>query len=268
MRRILTTTTALLLLTGCATGNNQETNDAFTVGMECNYAPFNWTTLEANEHTVQLTEVDYCDGYDVVMAQDIANHLGLELEIKKIAWNGLEPALNTGEIDAIIAGMTATPSREENADFTNPYYESEMVIIVRNDSELTSITNIQELSGYTVQGQINTTYDEVITQIEGVNHATPLDTYPLMVVALQDQAVDALVAEMPVAKGIISSNPDLAIVTFEKEAGFVADTSVSVAVASGNTELLNSINEYLDTVDQETRNNIMLESVNRQPAGE
>ena len=265
MKRLLVLL-ATLLLVGCSTPASNE--NTFTVGMECNYAPFNWTTLEENEHTVSITKVDYCDGYDVVIANNIAKALGKELVIKKISWNGLEPAVGSGEIDAIIAGMTAIPAREENIDFTTPYYESEMVIIVRKDSSLTNITSIQELSGYTVLGQLNTLYDDVIVQIEGVKHATPLTDYPLMVVALQDGAADALVAELPVAQGVISSNDNLAIVKFDKENGFVADTTVSIGVADGNAELLTDINTYLETLSQESRNEIMLDAVNRQPAGE
>ena len=81
--------------------------------------------------------------------------------------------------------MTETPERAESVNFTTPYYESDMVVIVRNDSELVNIDDIQQLSGYNVLGQMNTTYDEVIDQIEGVNHLTPLDRYPRMILSLQ-----------------------------------------------------------------------------------
>lgn len=240
------------------------------VGMECNYPPFNWTQPAASDTTVALGDgVSYADGYDVVMSKAIADALGMELEIKKIAWEGLEPALNSGEIDAIIAGMTATEERRQNADFTEPYYASEMVIIVRgDDAELTAVTDIQQLSGKRVQGQINTNYDTIIDQIEGVDHATPLATYPLMVMALQSGDVDALTAELPVATGVVAANPDLKIVQFEDGHGFDIDTTVSVAIKKGNTELLNSIDGVLKTIDSDTRLTWMTDAVNRQPAVE
>ncbi|OUO68001.1 ABC transporter substrate-binding protein [Anaerotruncus colihominis] len=236
--------------------------------MECAYAPFNWTQLEKTDTAVDIGSASYADGYDVVMGKYIAEQLGLELVVKPIAWEGLEPAVNNGEIDAIIAGMTATPERRENVDFTDPYYESKMVVIVRKDSDLTNITSIQDLSGRKVQGQLNTLYDTVIDQIEGVDHVTPLATYPLMVVALQSGEVDALTAELPVAAGVVASNPDLTYVEFAEGSGFEADTSVSIAVKKGNTALLDAIQSALASVSEEDRQQWMIDATSRQPAQE
>ena len=111
-------------------------------------------------------------------------------------------------------------------------------------------------------------YDDIIPQIEGVNHAVPLATYPLMVVSLQSGEVDALTAELPVATGVVSANPDLAIVQFSEGNGFEADTTVSIAVKKGNTELLDLLEEALKDISMDERNQLMLDATNRQPAGE
>ena len=258
----------LVLLVGCAGTNNNTSNETnvLRVGMECDYAPFNWTQVESSDTTVQISAVDYADGYDVVIASKIASALGMEVEIVKTDWDSLIPSLNAGAIDCIIAGMTETPERAESVNFTTPYYESDMVVIVRKDSDLVNITSIQDLAGYNVLGQSNTTYDEVIDQIEGVNHMTPLATYPRMILSLQSGEADAITAELPVANGVVAANPDLAIVSFAQGNGFVVDTSVSIAVAKENTELLNNIQKALDSITQDERINIMMEAVNRQPA--
>lgn len=256
----------LALLVGCS--NEQESDNVLRVGMECNYAPFNWTQVEQGENTVAISSVDYADGYDVVIASKIASALGKEVQIVKTEWDSLIPALNAGQIDCIIAGMTETPERSEEVNFTSNYYESQMVVIVRNDSELVNITDIQQLAGYNVLGQSNTTYDEIIDQINGVNHMTPLSAYPRMVLSLQTKEADAITAELPVARGVVSANPDLAIVEFEQGHGFEVDTSVSIAVAKENTELLNSIQNALDAISVEERLSIMEAAVNRQPAVE
>ena len=256
----------LVLLVGCS--SNEDSNNVLRVGMECDYAPFNWTQVEANDTSVQITSVDYADGYDVVIASTIAKKLGKEVEIVKTEWNSLIPSLNAGQIDCIIAGMTETPERSEEVNFTSNYYESQMVVIVRKDSELVNIKNIQELSGYNVLGQINTTYDEIIDQINGVNHMTPLATYPRMILSLQAKEADAITAELPVARGVVSANPDLTIVEFAEGEGFEVDTSVSIAVAKENTELLNAIQEALDSISVDERLSIMEAAVNRQPAVE
>ncbi|MEG2038174.1 MAG: transporter substrate-binding domain-containing protein, partial [Oscillospiraceae bacterium] len=206
------------------------------------------------------------DGYDVMVAKYLADKMGKELVIKKVEWTGLEPALNAGEIDAIIAGMTDTPERRQNADFTTPYYESDMVMIVRADDPLKDAKTLEDFKGKNVLGQINTMYDEVIDQIPEVKHAVPLASYPLMVVSLQSKDADGITAELPVARGVVASNPDLAIVTFEKGKGFEADTSVSIAVKKGNTELKDALQKALDTLPQDQRLDWMGAAVERQPA--
>ena len=240
----------------------------FTVGMECNYPPFNWTQVQEDEYTVALEGAGYAGGYDVVMAKALAEAMGVEVEVKKMSWEGLEPAVTSGEIDAIIAGMTATPERKENADFTTPYYESEMVCIVRGDDALAAATSLADFSGKNVLGQQNTLYDEIIDQIPEVNHLTPMQSYPLMVMALQNGEADAITAELPVATGVVTSNPDLAIVRFEDGNGFEADTTVSIAVKKGNTALLEAIQTALDGIDADTRTQWMTDAVSRQPANE
>lgn len=278
---ILAAAATLSLLAGCGGNNGGSSapasgNDGgstapaekktFTVGMECNYAPFNWTQVESDEFSVPLESAGHAGGYDVMMAKTLADKMGMELVIKKLSWEGLEPAVTSGEIDAIIAGMTATPERKENADFTTPYYESEMVCIVRGDDALANATSLADFTGKNVQGQQNTLYDDIIDQIPSVNHMTPLQSYPLMVVSLQNGEADALTAELPVATGVVTSNPSLSIVRFEDGKGFEADTTVSIAVKKGNTELLNTIQAALDTIDTDTRNQWMTDAVSRQPA--
>ena len=268
IRKVSVAALSLVLLVGCGSASTKETHDdhKLTVGMECNYAPFNWSTTTANEYTQQISTVDYCDGYDVAIAKKVADSLGMELEVVKYDWDNLIPGLQNNEIDAVIAGMTATDDRKMSVDFTDPYYTSQEVVIVRKDSSLTSITDIQDLKGKTVKGQLNTLYDTIIDQIEGVNHGTAMDNYPSLVNDLLNNGCDAITAELPVAEGIVASNPDLTYVTFKEGHGFKADTSVSIAVKKGNTELLDKIQKALNSISEDERQQIMLEAVKRQPA--
>ena len=266
MKKIITVLLLCFCIAGCA-GSDQDTSaDVLRVGMECDYAPFNWTQVEDSDTTVAISSVDYADGYDVVIASMIAEKLGMEVQIVKTDWDSLIPSLNAGAIDCIIAGMTETPERAEEVNFTTPYYESDMVVIVRKDSDLVNITDIQQMKGYKVLGQSNTTYDEVIDQINGVIHMVPLATYPRMVLSLQAGEADAITAELPVANGVVSANPDLTIVTFEDGKGFIVDTSVSIAVAKENTELLEAIQGALNEISDAERLSIMEAAVGRQPA--
>ncbi len=106
------------------------------VGMECAYAPFNWTdmgtpSVGAVAISGEGKDGMYANGYDVQIAQYVANKLGMKLEIYSYEWDGLIPALDSGALDAIVAGMSPTAEREEQIDFTNVYYSSNLVVIYK-----------------------------------------------------------------------------------------------------------------------------------------
>lgn len=275
IRKSLTVLACAALLTGCASNtptstaaSSSNSSDTLRVGMECNYAPFNWSTTKEGEYTQPISSADYCDGYDVVVAKNLADKIGKKVEIVKLDWDNLILSLNNNQIDAVIAGMTATDERKQQVNFTDPYYVSEEVLIVKKDSQYTSATGLEDFKGATVQGQMNTIYDEVIDQIPGVNHMPAAETFPAAIQALQAGSVDAVTSELPVANGVVSANPDLAVVRFAEGKGFKADTSVSIAVRKNDDELLNALQDALKTIDTDTRNTWMEEAVNRQPASE
>ena len=265
IRKSLTVLACAALLTGCASNtptstaaSSSNSSDTLRVGMECNYAPFNWSTTKESEYTQPISSADYCDGYDVVVAKNLADKIGKKVEIVKLDWDNLILSLNNNQIDAVIAGMTATNERKQQVNFTDPYYVSEEVLIVKKDSQYTSATSLEDFKGATVQGQMNTIYDEVIDQIPGVNHMPAAETFPAAIQALQAGSVDAVTSELPVANGVVSANPDLAIVRFAEGKGFKADTSVSIAVRKNDDELLNALQDgwkKLSVVSLLTRNN-------------
>lgn len=279
MNRILRTSTVVLtsalILTGCASGtaaasssaaSSSATQETLRVGMECNYAPFNWSTTTANETTQPISSVDYCDGYDVVMATKLAAATNRKVEIVKLDWDNLILSLQNNQIDAIIAGMTDTPDREKEVDFTEPYYESEEVMIVQANGKYTNATAISDFSGAKVQGQLNTIYDEVIDQIAGVTHVPGAESFPAAIQALQSGAIDGVVSELPVANGVVAANKDLAIVRFASGKNFDADTTVSVAVRKSDTDLKDALNAALKNISTADRTALMEAAVSRQPA--
>ena len=266
------------MLAGCGSGSAAAASasasaDANTlrVGMECNYAPYNWTTTEKTDTSQQITSVDYCDGYDVMMAEKLAEKTNKQVKIVKLDWDNLILSLQNNQIDAIIAGMTDTEEREQEVAFTTPYYVSTEVIIVEKDSYLANATSLEDFSGKKVIGQLNTLYDTIIDQIPNVQHQPGAETFPAAIQALQSGAVDAVTSELPVAKGVVEANPDLTYITFEDGKGFTGadkDASVSVAVRKDDKDLLDSLQSALDTISDDEREQMMETAVKNQPASQ
>ena len=240
----------------------------FRVGMECNYAPYNWTQAEPSEYTVPIEGGGgYADGYDVQIARTIADALGKELVIVKTEWDGLPMGVISGAFDAIIAGMSPTEERKATLDFTSAYYYTNLVVVVRKDGAYANAESLADLSGAMITGQLNTFHYTVIDQIEGVQKMQAMETFPAMIVALNSGVIDGYVSERPGAVSACASNPDLTYVVFED--GFEAsdeDTSIAVALRQSDTELMEEINGILAGIDTDTRNQLMDNAVLNQPA--
>ena len=264
-----------MLLTGCNPKGDggaatPADSDTLRVGMECDYAPFNWTQT-SEENGYKIASGGYAGGYDVEIAKKIAESMDKNLEIVKTEWNGLTPAITSGKIDLIIAGMSPTAERRETLDFSNTYYTSDLVIVVKKDGAYANASSLNDFKGANITGQLNTFHYEVIDQIEGVNKSTALETFPAMIVALRSGKIDGYVSERPGALSAVAANDDLTFVEFAEGKGFetsVEDTSISVGVKKGNTELLEKVNDALSKISEEERQSIMEEAVANQPLGD
>lgn len=245
-------------------------SDTLRVGMECDYAPFNWTQT-GEENGYKIAAGGYAGGYDVEIAKKIAESMNKKLEIVKTEWNGLTPAITSGKIDLIIAGMSPTAERKETLDFSDTYYTSDLVIVVKKDSPYVNAKSINDFKGANITGQLNTFHYDVIDQMEGVNKSTALETFPAMIVALRSGKIDGYVSERPGALSAVAANDDLTFVEFSEGNGFktsVEDTSIAVGVKKGNTELLDQVNAALSKIPEDERQKIMEEAVANQPLGE
>src|SRR5690554_5085803 len=149
-----------LTLVAC---NNQETNETrkdLVVGLEAAYAPFNWTVTSISDYAYPISNQpgSHVDGYDVQMSKELARIMDRNLTIKAIEWDGLIPALNSGEIDVIIAGMSPTSERKLQINFSDEYYRSEIVMVVKKDSNYASASKLTDFNGSKVVAQRGTLY--------------------------------------------------------------------------------------------------------------
>lgn len=268
---------AFILLAGCGKKEEAESDkanaandaDTFKVGLEAGYPPFNWTQTDDSNGAVKMEgSSEFAGGYDVEIAKKIAEGLGQELVIVKTEWDGLVPALNSGKIDAIIAGMSPTEERKKSIDFTDNYYKSNLVMVVKKGGPYEKATSIQDFKGAKITAQLNTFHYSVIKQIKGVDKQPAMDNFPAMRVALESGVIDGYVSERPEAVSASSANSNFAMVEFKN--GFKTsddDTAIAVGVKKGdeNTE---KINEILAGISEEERSSIMDEAIINQPAAQ
>ena len=236
--------------------------------MECAYAPNNWQESEATDSNVPVENVAgaYAEGYDVQIAKAIAEGLGKELVIVKLSWDGLIDALNQGQIDAIIAGMMDTAERRESINFSEPYRETTYGLMVLADSPYLNATSIQDFSGAAVLGQQGTALDDVIEQIEGVDHLSPVGSVPDMISRLQQGTCDAIVINVENAQGYLASNPNFRLVTFDEGSGFTLPAKGScVGLRKSDTALLDHVNSILSGIDDDARAAMWQAAVDGQP---
>ncbi|MDD3122731.1 MAG: transporter substrate-binding domain-containing protein [Candidatus Izemoplasmatales bacterium] len=279
---IILSVLSLFFLVSCSNTSNIEVDvdnyDAIQargtiiVGLECAYAPFNWTVEAANASSIASLidgTSNYCDGYDIQIAQAIADGLGVDLILKAVEWDGLIPSLaESAQIDLIIAGMSPTAERALTVSFSDEYYNSTHVVLIRSDSEYASATSIADFIGADVVGQMSTIYDDLIDQMSGANHVNPLGDVPTIVTGINSGTYDATVLELPVAIAICQSNPDLSYIQFTSGNGFEVsyeDSAVSIATRQGDVTLLARINEILATISSDQREAWMVEAIDRQP---
>ena len=267
----------IMLLTGCGTSKNpKEDNTAaesaakdttFKVGLEAGYAPFNWTQMSNSNGGVKIDgSAEYAGGYDVEIAKKIAAGLGKELVIVKTEWDGLVPALTSGKIDAIIAGMSPTAERKLSIDFSDIYYRSNLVMVVKKGSKYENAASIQDFNGAKITAQLNTFHYTVIDQIKGVKKKTAMDNFPAMRVALESGVIDGYVSERPEGVSAQAANANFKMVEFKD--GFVTseeDTAIAVGIKKGS-DLTKKINETLAGISDEERNSIMETAIKNQPA--
>ena len=257
-----------LFLSACGGVKFNESKGELVIGLECEYSPFNWTETTKSETNVEIYGQTglYAEGYDIQIARKVANSLGLKLVVKKIAWEGLIPALQSGDIDAIIAGMSPTEERKESINFSNPYYRSEHVVIVKDGGKFSNATRFADFKGANVIGQKGTAYEELASQLAtraGANAQAPLGTVPLIISSILADSTDVTVVEKPVALGVCASNPSLKWIKLD-EAFEVdeADVVVSIGVRKVDTSLLSRINDALASISETEREALMLNAVN------
>ena len=238
-----------------------EGDDVFKVGMEVNYAPFNFSEVSEENEGVPVSNSpgEYANGYDVAIAKRIAEGLGKKLEIYKIDWDGLIPALTSGKIDAIVAGMSPTEERLKQIDFTDSYYNATIGVVTKKDSAYANAKSIHDFKDAKITAQMGTFHLDLIDQMDGVKKQQALDSFPTMIAATKAGNIDAYISDKSGAMNAIAANADLVYNEFAPEDGFEIDpllTSVAVGVKKGS-DLEDNINKILANISDSEQDEIM-----------
>ncbi|MFR3729557.1 transporter substrate-binding domain-containing protein [Lacrimispora sp.] len=278
---------AAAALTACGGGAQKETAAAgsettaadakegdkkvLKVAMECSYAPYNWTQSNDENGAVPISgSSNFAYGYDVMMAKKIAEELGYGLEIVKLDWDSLVPAVQSGKVDCVIAGQSITSERMQSVDFTDPYYYATIVTLVKSGSKYENAKSVADLAGATGTSQLNTIwYDSCLPQIPQANVLPAMESAPAMLVALSTGRCDVVVTDKPTGQAALMAYPDFKLLDFTGTEGEFKvsdeDINIGVSLKKGNTELKDAINGVLSKMTEADFNKMMEEAISVQP---
>ena len=248
-----------------------------TVGMECAYAPYNWTQTDDSYGAVPISNVPgaYANGYDVMIAKRICDTYGWKLEIVSSAWDSLTPAVQSRTMDANIAGQSMTAERMAEVNMAGPYYYATIVCLTTKDSRYATAKSIADLAGGKCTSQSGTIwYESCLPQIPNVNLIAPAETANAMLMQLQTGTVDFVCTDLPTAMGAVAKDKNLVILNFAGTTGDfqfanaqerAENVNIGISVLKGNEELTQAINRALSILDEEDFNDLMDYAIAIQP---
>lgn len=254
MKKIIATVVLGIMtmgLAGCGSSNDKNSasktdllekiqkNGKLVVGMSADYAPYEFHYIDENGK-------DVIGGFDVDIANEIANKIGVDLVIQEMDFDALVSALPAGKVDLVISGMNPTEERAKVVDFSEVYYNSKHGILVRAE-DADKYQTFADLEGAKVGVQLGSTQEKIAkTEIPNVN-LQQLSNINNLILELKAGKVDAIVMEKPVAEMAVKSNPELAVgkPIYEEQTGGNA-----VGIAKNNPQLLAKVNEVITELNE------------------
>ncbi len=229
MKRIFILLLSLMFSFSCS--SKKQNNTTITMGTSPAFPPF--------EYIVGEEEIV---GFDVELAKEIAQELNKSLVIKNINFSDLIAALENGEIDMIISGMTVTDERKKHINFSIPYYEASLVVLRRaDDNTFADIKTLEELGeSKSIAAQLGTTCSTIAHEISKASPVAELKSCELIIEELLNKNVDTVIIDKEPAKSFMSKHNNLSILPIKFDIEHYA-----VGVKKGNDELLNSINKTI-----------------------
>lgn len=228
MKKLFLVIICLIFITGC--GKNDNTLVMVT---EAGFAPYEYYD---NGEVV---------GVDIDIANEIANSLGKKLVVKDVSFDSIVNELKSGKADIALAGMSITPERLEEVDFSIEYTTSRQIVIVRKDSNITSVNNIYDKKIAVQLGSVADLYfSDKYKNLDLVRQKK----YLSMTEDLKSKKIDLIVMDYLPALQIVANNDELKMLD-----GYIFEDSYGIAVKKGNSELLSKVNEVLTKLINEKK---------------
>lgn len=256
-----------------AEGNAQASGErkVLRVAMECAYAPYNWTQPDDSNGAVPIADSnEFAYGYDVMMAKKICEELDYDLEIVRLDWDSLIPALQSGQADCVIAGQSITEERLQAVDFSEPYYYATIVTLVKKGSKYEGAKSVADLAGATCTSQQSTIwYQNCLPQIPDANVLAATASAPDMLMSLNADKCDLVVTDQPTGKGALVAYPNFVMLDFgggdEDFQVTDEDINIGISMKKGNTELKTAIDSVLTKMTKDDYSAMMDEAIAVQP---
>ena len=265
MKKLFLSLFALLLLSfGFA--NRAQADEYLRIGMEAAYAPFNWTQDDDKNGAVKIEGTNqYANGYDVQIAKQVAKELGKKPLVVKTSWNGLIPALTSGKLDMIIAGMSPTAERKKEIAFSNSYYTSEPVVLVNKDGAYANAKTLKDFKGAKITSQQGVYLYNLISQLTGAKQETAMGDFAQMRQALESGVIDGYISERPEALTAESANSKFKMIQFKK--GFeVNEEDATIAIGMRkNDNRLEQVNAAIAKISAKDQVALMDKMIQNQP---
>ena len=265
MKKLFLSLFALLLLS-FRFANRTQADEYLRIGMEAAYAPFNWTQDDDKNGAVKIEGTNqYANGYDVQIAKQVAKALGKKPLVVKTSWNGLIPALTSGKLDMIIAGMSPTAERKKEIAFSNSYYTSEPVVLVNKDGAYANAKTLTDFKGAKITSQQGVYLYNLISQLTGAKQETAMGDFAQMRQALESGVIDGYISERPEALTAESANSKFKMIQFKK--GFeVNEEDATIAIGMRkNDNRLEQVNAAIAKISAKDQVALMDKMIQNQP---
>ena len=223
--------------TGSAVLDRIYKKQKIVIGTTADYPPFEWHYINDGKDSVV--------GIDIDIANAIGEALGVEVEIREMEFNFLIAAMKSGKVDLVLAGITPTEERSKEVAFTNIYYDSHMVAVVKK-ADAGKFTSLDSFNGANVGAQKGTSQEGIVKDTLTGATLTSQPKNPTLILALQQGKLDAVIMDNIAADEFVKANSDLTVASVEIPS---EDAGTAAVAQKGNEVFVQKVQEVLDQLE-------------------